>query len=118
MPASHYAAALLGCTMLAGLPAVGHAQSQAPAAAPASAVPAQGDVIRTIAVAGAQRLEPETIVSYVRLRPGDTYTAATADQALKDLAATELFADFSIANNAGNVVITVVVNPVINRIVL
>ena len=120
MPASHYAAALLGCTMLAGLPAVGHAQSQAPTAAPAPAAPApaQGDVIRTIAVAGAQRLEPETIVSYVRLRPGDTYTAATADQALKDLAATELFADFSIANNAGNVVITVVENPVINRIVL
>lgn len=129
MPPSQYAAALMGCTMLAGLPAVAHAQAAPAAAAPATAAAAapaqaaavaapQGEVIRSIAVAGAQRLEPETIVSYIRLRVGDTYTAATADQALKDLAATELFADFSIANNAGNVVITVVENPVINRIVL
>jgi outer membrane protein insertion porin family len=46
------------------------------------------------------------------------YTAAAADQALKDLAATELFASESIANNGGDVVITVAENPVINRIVL
>ena len=119
-PVSHHIAALLGCTMLAGLPVAVHAQDQAetpPATtAPVSAV--QPDVIRSIAVAGAQRLEPETIVSYIKLRPGDLYTPAAADQALKDLAATELFADFSIANNNGAVVITVEENPVINRIVL
>jgi len=90
----------------------------APAASSAATAAPEGDVIRTIAVAGAQRLEPETIVSYVQLRPGDVYTAASADQALKDLAATELFADFSIRNDAGNVVITVEENPIINRIIL
>src|SRR5690606_4223784 len=57
-------------------------------------------------------------VSYIRMRPGQVYTAALADEALKDLAATELFSDYRIQNNAGNVVITVVENPVINRIVL
>ena len=31
----------------------------------------QQDVVRTIAVAGAPRLEPQTILSYIRLRPGD-----------------------------------------------
>jgi outer membrane protein insertion porin family len=127
-----WAAALLGCTVLAGFPAVASAQQTQPAApaqpgaAPATAqaprgpaiVLPQGEPVRSIAVAGAQRLEPETIVSYIRLRPGDMYTAATADQALKDLAATELFSDFSIANTNGNVVITIVENPVINRIVL
>lgn len=75
-------------------------------------------MIRTIAVAGAQRLEPETIVSYIQLRPGQTYTAAAADQALKDLAATELFSDYRIRNDGGNVVIEITENPVINRIVL
>lgn len=77
-----------------------------------------GDIIRAIAVDGAERLEPSTIVSYIRLRPGDTYTSAAADQALKDLGATELFADFSIRNENGRVIISVVENPVINRIVL
>ena len=88
----------------------------APTATPAPA--SEGEVIRTIAVAGAQRLEPETIVSYIHLRPGDLYTPAAGDQALKDLAATELFSDYRIRNNDGNIVITVVENPVINRIVL
>ena len=115
---THYAALLLGCTMLAGLP-VGVAAQNAETAGEIDEAPEeQGDVIRTIAVAGAQRLEPATIVSYVQLRPGQVYTPALADQALIDLANTELFADFSIANNDGNVVITVEENPVINRIVL
>ncbi len=106
--------------MLAGLPALAFAQAtgEAETEAPATAQEPEGDVIRTISVSGAQRLEPETIVSYVQLRPGQVYTAALADQALIDLAATELFADFSIANNNGNVVITIAENPVINRIVL
>ncbi|WP_377923023.1 outer membrane protein assembly factor BamA [Alteraurantiacibacter palmitatis] len=121
--ASHFAAALMGCTILAGLPAVAMAQDAAPPAEAAPAAPAaapaeQGDVIRTIAVSGAQRLEPETILSYIQLRPGQVYTAARADQALIDLAATELFSDFSVTNNAGNVVITVVENPIINRVLL
>jgi outer membrane protein insertion porin family len=112
--------ALLGCTILAGAPALASAQDASGQAVPALAAPAaeQGTPIRTIAVAGAQRLEPETIISYIQLRPGDTYTPAAADQALKDLAATELFADFRIENNNGDVLITVVESPVINRIVL
>lgn len=114
-----FVAGLLGCTVLAGLPAAALAQGTA-ATAPETTQTEQpqGDVIRTIAVSGAQRLEPETIVSYVQLRPGQIYTSALADQALIDLSATELFSDFSIANNNGNVIITVEENPVINRIVL
>ncbi|MEO6387043.1 MAG: outer membrane protein assembly factor BamA [Croceibacterium sp.] len=126
--ASHFAAALLGCTILGGVPGVAMAQdaptppatpaAAAPAPAPTPAAPAQDVIIKTIGVAGAQRLEPETIVSYIKLRPGQVFTAAAADDALKDLAATELFSDFNIQNNDGNVVITVVENPVINRVIL
>ena len=75
--------------------------------------------IRSIAVRGNQRLEPETIRSYANLSPGQTYTAETLDQALKDLYATQLFADVNIAGTeTGDLVINVRENPVINRIIL
>ncbi len=68
---------------------------------------------------GNQRLEPETIRAYANLAPGQTYTAETLDQALKDLYATQLFADVTITGaETGDLVITVRENPVINRIIL
>ncbi|MGB3167616.1 MAG: outer membrane protein assembly factor BamA [Alteraurantiacibacter sp.] len=125
--ASHYAAALLGCTMLAGMPITAVAQDTTPppeegaaeTPAPAS-VAVQENLIRQIQVRGAQRLEPETIVSYIQLRPGDVYTVAAADQALIDLAETELFADYSINfdSTRGVMTIDVAENPIINRIIL
>jgi outer membrane protein insertion porin family len=104
----------------------------APAGAPAAPVPpAAADaapapipsgqtigVIRTIGVTGNQRLEPDTVRSYIALRPGETYTREALDQALKDLYATELFADVQIRDDNGALSIEVRENPVINRIVL
>ena len=88
---TQFAAALMGCTVLAGIPVMAFAQDDVapetpapPASAPAPASGEQGQVIRQIAVAGAQRLEPATIVSDVQMRPGQVYTAALADQALKE----------------------------------
>ncbi|MEP6982496.1 MAG: outer membrane protein assembly factor BamA [Sphingomicrobium sp.] len=86
-----------------------------PAATPAPAV----RTIRSITVKGNQRLEPETIRAYANLAPSQTYTAATLDQALKDLYATQLFADVTIGGaETGDLVINVRENPVINRIIL
>ena len=121
--------ALTGASMLAGVPYTALAQDEGgsatatgtaaqPTPAPAPAPAPASNIIRTISVAGAERLEPTTILSYIRLRVGQEYTSAAADEALKDLGATELFANFSIRNDNGNVVITVTENPVINRIVL
>ena len=91
------------------------AQPPAPAATPA---PVERTV-RSIAVRGNQRLEPETIRAYANLSPGQTYTAQTLDQALKDLYATQLFADVTITGaESGDLVINVRENPVINRIIL
>ena len=88
-------------------------------AQPAVPAPARSGVIRSIRVAGAERLEPETVRSYANLVPGQEYTAESLDQALKDLYATELFADVVITGaETGDLVITVRENPVINRIVL
>ena len=134
--AARLAIGLLAGTMLAGMPAAAFAQDEdaatpSPAPAPATsqdgeafvptlapAATAQQDVVQTIAISGAERLEPNTILSYIKLRPGDVWTQAAGDQVLKDLSATELFSNYSVTNDNGNVVITVVENPVINRIIL
>src|SRR5438309_620856 len=90
-----------------------------PAAAAAPAAPIRG-TIRSIRVTGNQRLEPETIRAYANLAPGQSYTTETLDQALKDLYATQLFADVQIdpGIGTGDIVISVRENPVINRIIL
>ncbi len=110
---------LMSGTILAGIAVPVYAQdapvAQAPAAQPNATA---NDTIRSIVVNGSQRLESDTVLSYMRLRVGQTYTQESADQALKDLFETELFKDVSIRNNAGAVVIDVVENPVINRILL
>jgi outer membrane protein insertion porin family len=94
------------------------ANQPAPPATVAPAAPVER-TIRSIAVRGNQRLEPETIRSYANLAPGQTYTAETLDQALKDLYATQLFADVTITGaETGDLVISVRENPVINRIIL
>ena len=94
--------------------------ASAPIAAPAAPVAQPGSgIIHSIAVTGNQRLEPDTVRSYVKLHAGDAYTREALDQALKDLYASELFADVTIAGaDTGNIVIQVRENPVINRIVL
>ena len=110
------ALALLGGTMLGGVPVSVWAQD-AGTEEPASQVP-QAQIIRSIAITGSERLEPTTILSYISLRAGQEYSQAAADQAIKELYATELFANATLRNDNGNVVIEVVENPVVNRIIL
>ena len=117
------ASALLIGTALAGVPVAAQAPASAPptvATAPANPVPPPAThVIQSITVTGNQRLEANTVRSYVKLRAGDTYTNADLDQALKDLFASDLFADAQILGaDTGNLVLQVRENPVINRIVL
>jgi outer membrane protein insertion porin family len=76
-------------------------------------------IIKSINVTGSQRLEPDTVRSYVKLRAGQPYTTESLDQAIRDLFDTELFADAQIRdNNNGDLIIEIRENPVINRIVL
>jgi outer membrane protein insertion porin family len=110
---------LLAGTMLAW-PAALSAQQVAPPVVPAPAAEAapSASTVRSITVTGNQRLEAQTILSYLRLRVGQPYDRATLDQALKDLAATELFKDFQISDDRGALTIQVAENPVINRVIL
>src|SRR5438309_10619439 len=105
----------------AATPATATAPATPTTAAPtAEATPAPAvRTIRSISVKGNQRLEPETIRAYANLAPGQTYTAATLDQALKDLYATQLFADVTIGGaETGDLVINIRESPLTNRIIL
>ena len=90
----------------------------APTAAAPVAAPAPTGTVRSITVTGNQRLEAETVVSYMPLRIGEGYTRERLDEALRDLYATELFADVQIRDNLGALTVEVRENPVINRIIL
>jgi outer membrane protein insertion porin family len=70
----------------------------------------------SIMVEGNRRIEAETIRSYFRVRPDGRLDAAVVDAALKDLLATGLFQDVRISQARDRVVVTVVENPVINRV--
>jgi outer membrane protein insertion porin family len=111
------------------------AQTQAPAPGGQAPAPAQGvptiplaqnvpptpapQTVRSITVSGNQRLEPETVLSYINLRAGEAFDRDRVDEALRQLYATELFADVQITGlETGNLIVQVRENPVINRIIL
>jgi outer membrane protein insertion porin family len=129
----HLCTILLVGTALGGFSASAHAQAaQQPAQVQAQPEPAPTvalqppvapapapQIVRSISVNGNQRLEAETVVSYTTLRPGEAFDRDRIDQALRELYATELFADVQITGiETGDIVIQVRENPVINRIVL
>jgi outer membrane protein insertion porin family len=73
-------------------------------------------IINTIRVEGSQRIEPETVRSYMLVAPGDIYNPAIIDQSLKRLFATGLFADVTIRLEGQTVIVSLRENPIINRI--
>ncbi|HEX8525463.1 POTRA domain-containing protein, partial [Allosphingosinicella sp.] len=107
--------ALLVGTILGGIALPAHAQDAPAATAPAQAAPAPAadalpgtGIIRSISVTGNQRLEPETVISYMKLRTGEPYSRERLDEALQDLYRTELFANVAIGGaDTGNIVIEV-----------
>jgi outer membrane protein insertion porin family len=92
----------------------------APAPAPTPAAPSagvqQGGVVQRILVKGNERIEPATVISYLPIQPGDTVDPAKADLALKALFRTDLFSDVKIDFQDGDLIVTVVENPIINRV--
>jgi len=96
-----------------------------PAAAPSGAVlevaPEQGPapVIQAIRVSGNQRIEPETIASYLVVNAGDRADPQLLDLGLKTLFNTGLFADVKLEMQPDNsLLITVLENPIVNRVIL
>ena len=69
-----------------------------------------------IDIEGNRRVEADTIRSYFRVGGSERLDSAKIDSALKELYATGLFQDVRITPGNGRILVTVVENPVINRI--
>ena len=82
----------------------------------AEAADAEGPVIRKIEVEGNQRIERDTVVSYMAIQEGDAYSASKVDSSLKQLFDTGLFADVNIRRDGDSLVVSVVENPIVNRV--
>jgi len=87
-----------------------------PRGTPAAAKAAPGDSITAIKVEGNQRIEAATILSYMLVKPGDPFDADAIDRSLKTLYATGLFQDVNIRADGRTLVVSVVENPIVNRI--
>ncbi|MFO1188987.1 MAG: outer membrane protein assembly factor BamA [Alphaproteobacteria bacterium] len=72
--------------------------------------------IRDIQITGNQRVEAETVLSYLQVRTGDPFDPDRLDRSLKSLYATGLFADVTLNREGDVLVVRVVENPIINRL--
>lgn len=75
-----------------------------------------GPRLREISIEGTQRIEMETVKSYLSLSAGDPYDAERADKSLRTLYATGLFSDVTIRLEGDRLIVRVVENPIINRL--
>src|SRR6266446_3077597 len=102
---------------------IAFAQAPMPATPPvappvtlAPAPPGQGTIMR-IVVQGTQRIEPDSVLSYMLLREGQAYDPAVADRSLKALFDTGLFADVRMSWDGATLTVNVVENPILNQVV-
>lgn len=91
-------------------PAIAQSQLQAPA-------PQHATVINRVLVRGNQRVEAQTVRSYLDVREGQAYSEQDINRNLKRLFETGFFADVSINRAGEDLVVTVVENPIINKVV-
>jgi outer membrane protein insertion porin family len=77
---------------------------------------AQAQTVSSIIVEGNQRVENDTVLSYVTITPGDVATADDIDLAVKSLFQTGLFSDVQITRRGSTLVVRVEENPMINQV--
>lgn len=73
-------------------------------------------VIQQVSISGTERVEPATVLTYMNVRKGDPMTQDNVDQAIKNLYRTGLFADVKAEQSGNTLIMTVVENPLINRV--
>ena len=72
--------------------------------------------IESVRVEGVKRVEPTTIISYLKLKLGDDYNPRLVDASLKSLFNTGLFADVVIKKDGNALIVRVVENPILSLI--
>jgi len=86
------------------------------ARAQSGGAPASSGTIDAIRIEGSQRIEAETVRSYMSIKPGDPFDAEKVNGSLKSLFATGLFADVTLRREGNALVVRVVENPIVNRV--
>ncbi|QNT78771.1 Outer membrane protein assembly factor BamA [Entomobacter blattae] len=94
-----------------------HSRSKAKTArsAPESSI-RLGGIIQGIEIRGNDRVETNTILSYLVVQRGDTFNQDQLDRSLKLLYATGLFRDVSLHRSGDILQVRVVENPVVNQV--
>jgi outer membrane protein insertion porin family len=92
-----------------------------PPAAAAPAAPVNPDagqtgIVQRILVKGNERIEPATVISYLPISIGERVDPSKLDLAIKTLFRTDLFSDVTVGFTNGDLIITIVENPIINRV--
>ncbi|MFZ4409206.1 MAG: outer membrane protein assembly factor BamA [Paracraurococcus sp.] len=99
------------------LPLEADAQQRARTPArPASQRVVPEGIVQSIEVRGNQRIEADTVRSYMLLQPGDAFDADRLDRSLKSLFATGLFRDVQVWRDGSRVLVDVQENPIVNRV--
>ncbi|MEQ8433940.1 MAG: outer membrane protein assembly factor BamA [Oceanicaulis sp.] len=80
--------------------------------------PRAAQPILNIQVEGNQRVEADTILSYVLIQPGEVADPRLINLSIQTLYGTNLFSDIRIALDGPNMVIFVEENPIVNRVIL
>jgi outer membrane protein insertion porin family len=70
----------------------------------------------SVEVRGNRRVETDTVRSYFKVGPGGRLSAEQENEGLKALVATGLFENVQVAHSGGKLIVTVIENPVINRV--
>ena len=73
-------------------------------------------VLAWINVEGTQRVERETVLAYMVVREGMVATPKLINRSIKSLFGSGLFADVSVRRDGDGIIVSVVENPIINRI--
>ncbi len=77
---------------------------------------AAADTVASIQVAGNRRVDAATVRSYFHPDPNGVLSAGEIDDGLKALIETGLFQNVTVGHARGHLVVTVIENPVINRV--
>ncbi|MGN7610892.1 outer membrane protein assembly factor BamA [Magnetococcales bacterium HHB-1] len=79
--------------------------------------PASASVIDAIRVEGTQRIESETVLSYLNLQTGDLFDQKKLNQGMKALFKTGFFKDISFKRDDSTLIVQVVENPVVGKVI-
>lgn len=74
------------------------------------------ETVSEIVITGVMRIEPETVLTYLMIRKGDTVSQEQLDRGLKSLFSTGLFADVGLSVKNGVLTVDLVENPIVSQI--